>query len=200
MRSAFAFAGVMTAAVLAATTITAQAPAPLAVGSAKVTVTGTTNVHGYTAETTKVQLTGVKTGAFDGDLWSLVEKPALVESFGIVIPAASLHSTKDGIDKNMHKALKVTEFKDITYTVKTLEAAGAGALRANGTLTVAGVSKPVVLDLKAQRAGSNLSVVGEIPLDMSDYGVKPPKAMMGMMRTDPKITIRIELVLKPSAS
>lgn len=200
MRSAFAFAGVMTAAALAATTITAQAPAPLAVGSAKVTVTGTTNVHGYTAETTTVQLAGVKTGAFDGDLWALVEKPALVEAFGIVIPAASLHSTKDGIDKNMHKALNVAQHKNITYTVKTLESRGAGALRANGTLTIAGVSKPVVLDLKAQRAGSNLSVVGEIPLDMTDYGVKPPKAMMGMMRTDPKITIRIELVLKPSAS
>ena len=198
MRSAFA--GVFSVVALAATTITAQAPAPLAVGSAKVTVTGTTNVHGYTAETTTVRLTGVKTGAFDGDLWALVEKPSLVESFGIVIPAASLHSTKDGIDKNMHKALKVTEHKDITYTVKTLDARGGGALRANGTLTIAGVSKPVVLDLKAQRAGSNLSVVGEIALLMTDYGVKPPKAMMGMMRTDPKITIRIELVLKPSAS
>ena len=201
MRSAIGFAGVLTAAVFAATTTTAQAPAPLAVGSAKVTVTGTTNVHGYTAETTKVQLSGVKTGAFDGDLWALVEKPALVEAFGIVIPAASLHSTKDGIDKNMHKALNVAEHKDITYRVTSIQPRGAaGALRANGTLTIAGVSKAVALDLTVQRAGSNLSVVGEIPLLMTDYGVKPPKAMMGMMRTDPKITIRIELVLKPNAS
>ena len=146
-------------------------------------------------------MSAVKATGFDGDLWKLVEQPALVEAFAISVPSASLHSTKDGIDKNMHKALKASEFKDITFRVKSLASRpGAGALRAVGVLTIAGISKDVTLDLTAQRAGSNVSVVGEIPLLMTDYGVTPPKAMMGMMRTDPKISIRLELVLTPSAS
>ena len=204
MRSAHVFLGLAVAATLAAFSLRVDAQAgagPIGVASAKVTITGTTNVHGYTASTATVRVSAVKTGAFDGDLWKLVERPALVEAFAITIPSASLHSTKDGIDKNMHKALKATEFKDITFRISSLEARGGdGALRALGVLTIAGVSKDITLDLTAQRAGSNLSISGEIPLLMTDYGITPPKAMMGMMRTDPKIAIRVELVLAPSAS
>jgi polyisoprenoid-binding protein YceI len=203
MRSAHVFLGFAVAATVAAWTprVGAQAAGPLGVASAKVTITGTTNVHGYTAETSTVRVSALKTGAFDADLWKLVERPALVEAFAITIPSASLHSTKDGIDKNMHKALKVSEFKEITFRITSLESrGGAGALRALGVLTIAGVSKNITLDLAAERTGSNLAISGETPLLMTDYGITPPKAMMGMMRTDPKIVIRIELILVPSAS
>jgi len=30
---------------------------------------------------------------------------------------------------------------------------------------------------------------------MTDFGIQPPKAMMGMLKTDPKVQIRIELEL-----
>ena len=198
MRSVFVFLG----AALAATAVTvaaAEQAVPLKIAAAKVTITGTTNVHGYTASSTTVRLTSVKTGAFDGDLWTLTQKPALVEAFAIAIPSASLKSPKDGIDKNMHKALKADKFADITFTMKSMTKNGAG-LRALGTLTIAGVSKEITLDLAVQRAGSNLSVVGELPLLMTDYGVTPPKAMMGMMRTDPKVVIRLELTLAAATS
>jgi len=189
-------------------TLGAGAPAaqaargPLAIASATVTITGTTNVHGYTASTPTVMITKSQVAAgFDGDLWTLTQRPTLLQAFEIAIPVATLKSPKEGIDKNMHKALKLTEFKDITFRMRALEPGlAAGSLRAPGTLTIAGVSRDVVLELKAQRSGSNLSVAGEIPLLMTDFGVTPPKAMMGMMRTDPKITVRIELVLAPSAS
>ena len=203
MRSAHAFLAVALVATVISFTprLGAQSAVPLGVASSTVTVTGTTNVHGYTATTTAVRVSSAKTGAFDGDLWKLVEKPALVEAFEITIPAASLHSTKDGIDKNMHKAMKVEEFKNITFRVKSLEPRGAaGALRALGSLTIAGVTKDVTLDLTAKRTGANLSLAGEVPLLMTDYGIKPPKAMMGMMKTDPKIVIRVDLVLAPRAS
>jgi polyisoprenoid-binding protein YceI len=206
MRSAHVlFGAAAAAAAIAAASVApvAQAgnAAPLAFASAKVTITGTTNVHGYTASTSTVRVTRAGlASAFTGDLWALVQTPSMLQAFDIAIPAASLKSPKDGIDKNMHKALRVTEFADITFRIQSAEARGDGAVRAHGTLTIAGVEKAIVLDLAAQRAGSNLSVAGEIPLLMTDYGIKPPKAMMGMMRTDPKITVRLELVLTTSGS
>ncbi len=168
--------------------------APIKIATSKVTITGTTNVHGYTASTSTVRLTGAKTGAFDGDLMQLVNQPALLQAFEIAIPSVSLKSPKDGVDKNMHKALKADKFADITFRMKSIAKHGAG-LRASGTLTIAGVTKDITLDLIAKRAGSNLTVSGEIPLLMTDYGITPPKAMLGMMKTDPKITISLEIVL-----
>jgi hypothetical protein len=40
-----------------------------------------------------------------------------------------------------------------------------------------------------------LTVTGELPLLMTDYGITPPKAMLGMLKTDPKIVVAFEVVL-----
>ena len=43
-------------------------------------------------------------------------------------------------------------------------------------------------------------MTGTTSLMMTDYGVTPPKAMLGMLKTNPKVTITFELVLSPSLS
>jgi hypothetical protein len=53
----------------------------------------------------------------------------------------------------------------------------------------------VTLNLHADRKGGGLAVTGTTDLLMTDYGIAPPKAMLGMLKTDPKLTIRIELLL-----
>jgi hypothetical protein len=57
------------------------------------------------------------------------------------------------------------------------------------------VEKDVALDLQVQPKGTALVVTGGTGLVMTDYGVTPPKAMMGMIKTDPKVQIKIELTL-----
>ena len=184
---------------LVAVVTTAPAQAPIRILSSKVTITGTTNVHGYTVTSSSVRLSAARTAPFDGDLHALSQKPALVEAFEVTIPVTTLKSGKDGLDKNMYKALKRDKFADITFAAKAIEKTGSG-LRARGSLTIAGVTKDITFDLTAERAGANLSLVGELPLLMTDYGIAPPKAMLGMMKTDPKVIIRIELVLAGAAS
>ena len=108
--------------------------------------------------------------------------------------AASLSAPKGDLDKNMHKALKVAEHADITFRLVRFESAAAGP-RAIGLLKIAGVEKEVALDITTKRAGAGLAVAGRIDLLMTDYGIAPPKAMLGMLKTDPKVTITFETVL-----
>jgi hypothetical protein len=37
-------------------------------------------------------------------------------------------------------------------------------------------------------------VAGEVQLLMTDFGITPPKAMLGMLKTDPKVTVTFETV------
>ena len=67
-----------------------------------------------------------------------------------------------------------------------------------GWLTIAGVEKELTLDLKVERQGSALSVTGVTDLLMTDFGITPPKAMLGMLKTNPKVRIQIDLLLGPS--
>jgi hypothetical protein len=175
-----------------------NARAPLAVDSARITISGTSNVHAYTASTTNVRLTGAQVASTVSgpNFWELVTAPGGLEGFEVVIAAATLHSEKDGLDKNMYKALKVTEHPDITFRLVRLEAgAAAGSLQAVGTLRIAGVAREVTLPIKTALKAGALTVTGELPLLMTDYGITPPKAMLGMLKTDPKIVVTFEVVL-----
>lgn len=173
----------------------------LGIASATVSLHGTTNMHDYTASTTRVELTTADVAPYGGDLWRLVERPSLVRSLAFVIPAASLMSPKDGIDKNMHKALEVEKFPHITFWLLKLETRpGTGALRATGTLTVHGVTRPVDFAIDVTAVGPDIEIRAEVPLEMTDFGIKPPKALLGLLRTDSTVTIRLTAVLSGVAS
>ena len=127
--------------------------------------------------------------------WDDVVKPGALEAFEIAIPAATLTSGKEGLDKNMHKALRVKECPDIGFRLTRLEPGPSGPLTAIGVLRVAGVEREVVLVVETERRGASLVVRGKVPLLMTDYGIKPPTALLGALKTDPKVTIAFETVL-----
>ena len=168
---------------------------PLALNTAKVTIAGTSNVHDYTASTTDVRLTRVDVaGAPTGNILEAATKAGTLTAFEVSIPAATLVSGKDGLDKNMYKALKTPEHPDITFRLLALEHP-AGALKATGVLKIAGVERQVTIDLTTQLQDGTLKVTGELALLMTDFGITPPKAMLGMLKTDPKVTVTFETVL-----
>jgi polyisoprenoid-binding protein YceI len=172
-------------------------PAAVRVDSARIVVTGTSNVHAWTAATTAVKVARLQLAdaADETNLFDVLQDPHALQAFEVVIPAASLTSPKDGLDKNMHKALKVQQHADIVFRLVRLEATGGSAFRATGTLTIAGVERQVVLDLTSSRAANAVTVKGSLTLVMTDYGITPPKAMLGMLKTDPQVTVQFDAVL-----
>ena len=167
----------------------------LRLSAARVSIAGTSNIHPFTASTTDVRMSRLVLAPADGDRLQAAAKAGGVEAFEIAIPAASLTSPKEGLDKNMHKALKTTEHKEITFKLLRLEPAAANALKAVGLLKIAGVEKEVTFEIRAAANASAITVIGEVTLLMTDFGITPPKAMLGMLKTDPKITVTFETVL-----
>jgi polyisoprenoid-binding protein YceI len=191
------------AAVLAAGTLIVARPSaapgtPLGIGTAKLTIAGTSNIHDYTASTTAIRVTRVVLGTMPaGDLLEHAVKPGVVAAFEVAMPAKSLVSERDGLDKNMHNALKAAEHPEITFTLLRFEnrPAPAPGLRAIGVLRIAGVDRQVAIDITTERRNAVLVVKGTLALLMTDFGITPPKALMGTIKTDPKVTITFEVGL-----
>jgi polyisoprenoid-binding protein YceI len=188
---------VATLALVAAAMTHSQAAGTLQLDSARVTLNGTSNLHPYEAATTTVKITRVKVAAEAAAYVDALVVPGALEAFDISIPVATLTSPREGLDKNLQKALRADKFSDITFCLSRLERRGdtPGAFRGLGKLTIAGVEKEVALDLTIRQAAGKLTVTGEYSLLMTDYGITPPKAMLGMLKTDPKVTIAFETVL-----
>jgi hypothetical protein len=165
--------------------------------SSKVSLAGTSNIHPWTASSTAARLIrlDLAADAAGEDVWTAVLQPGAIAAFEIAIPAATLTSPKEGLDKNMHKALKVTQHPDITFRLTRLEPAdAAGAMKGVGMLRIAGVEREMTMRLTTQRSDGGLTVSGQVPLLMTDFGIEPPKAMLGMLKTDPKVTVTFETV------
>jgi polyisoprenoid-binding protein YceI len=189
--AALAAASIVTAADAA---IGRQEPSPVGVASGRVTIEGTSNIHDYTATTSalRVKTATLAVDAANPEFLAEIVKPGALQNVEIAIPAKTLASGKDGLDKNMHKALKTQEHPDITFRLNRLQPAADGAVRAIGVLRIAGVERDVAFDLTAQLNGSVLSVKGSVPLLMTDYGIAPPKAMLGMLKTDPRVVVKFD--------
>jgi polyisoprenoid-binding protein YceI len=176
-----------------------RAQAPLAIDSARITISGTSNIHAYTASTAAIRVTKAQFGApTEGvDMWTNALNPGGIAAFEVAIPAATLTSPREGLDKNMHKALQATEHPDILFRLLRFEPrpGGASGLRAIGVLTIAGVEREVALNITTTRNGAALFVQGQLQLLMTDWGIKAPVALMGMLKTDPKVTVAFEAAL-----
>jgi polyisoprenoid-binding protein YceI len=176
-----------------------RAQAPLAIDSAHITISGTSNIHAYTASTTAVSVTQAQVAASPegADMWANALNPGGVTAFEVAIPAATLTSPREGLDKNMHKALQVNEHPDILFRLLRFEPrpGASSGLRAIGVLTIAGVEREVALNITTARKGPTLFVQGQLQLLMTDWGIKPPVALMGMLKTDPKVTVTFEATL-----
>jgi len=99
----------------------------------------------------------------------------------------------------MHKALKADAHHDITFRLRALDKTGDDTYRINGSLTIAGVEKDVTLAAQVTRKATTVAVTATVDLLMTDYGVTPPKAMLGMLKTNPAVKVTIDVELGISA-
>src|SRR5262245_20503909 len=98
MRSlTFALAWVLTATLPMTTRVTAADPSDgaLMFSSARVSLEGTSNMHGYSASTTAVRLGAVHIdGTSTRDVLEQLLAPGALKTFEIIIPAATLTSPR----------------------------------------------------------------------------------------------------------
>lgn len=118
-------------------------------------------------------------------------------SFSVV--SESLKSGKSGMDKNTYKALKTDDFKTIDFKlteVKNVEKLTDNSFKvsAMGNITITGVKKSIPIDFNVKLKGDQLLVDGEKPLKMTDFGIKPPKALFGTIKTGDEINVVFKAV------
>jgi polyisoprenoid-binding protein YceI len=69
-------------------------------------------------------------------------------------------------------------------------------LQAHGTLTIAGITKPIVFEVKARRHADNkLRLVAAKEVLMTDFNINPPKAMLGLIKVNNSIRLNMDLII-----
>lgn len=130
--------------------------------------------------------------------------PALLKKVSVKVPVRNLKCGSGKMEDNLYKALKADATPQISYILGSFEVQpGQGdsyTLKTVGTLTIAGAEKTVDMDVTTKRQpDGSLRANGELQLLMTDFGVKPPTALLGTLRTNNEVKVKFELVVAPQA-
>ena len=166
-------------------------PFSFATGSS-VRVTGTSNVHGWTCTATRVTgtLTGQGTAAALTDLSDLT----------VTVPVSALDCRNGTMNTNMRRAMNTSANPNIRFTMAsatvTPGAGGRSTVSGTGQLTINGQTRPVRISATGEPgAGGRTRFQGSVPVNMPDFGITPPTAMMGTMRTGARVTVAFDVLV-----
>ena len=193
------------AALLGALAATAAGQATTRVSVApdsKLWIEGTSNLHGWSCAADKFDAAIELDAAAVGDLTTAT--PKVLKRVEVKVPVKSLKCGHGGMDDNMYKALKADASPEISYIMATFDAvpgeADGFALKTTGTLTIAGKENKLAMDVVATRMpDGTVRATGVVPIKMTDFGIKPPTAIFGTLRTGDEVKVNFALTVTAKA-
>lgn len=151
---------------------------------------GTSNVHSYSVRATTLQ---------SNILFASGKKA--IKTFELIIPVDQLTSGKANLDKKMYRALKGDQSPQIVFKLQKYGPCSQNAtppsthVCAEGELSLAGITRPITLEANLEWSQDRLVIEGSKEILMTDFGIDPPTAMLGMLTTHPQVDVQFLLII-----
>lgn len=116
------------------------------------------------------------------------------------VPVGDFNCGNRVMNRDLARALRAEDHPVIrfeltdVYAVPALRDKVFGPLAAGGRLTVAGATRTVMVEGTLYALGEErYRLVGRLPLRMTDYGVDPPSALLGLVRARDRFVVYFDL-------
>lgn len=176
---------------------------------------GTINVHAqreYTVvpESSRIKIEGTSSlhdwdmavKDFECDISVVIGNPAItikqVNFTGFSSAISSQYAIMTSKTRNALKAEKYPEIRfRLTTPVKIMTEGDSFTGKASGELFIAGMTRTITLSFSGRtRSENTISISGAKRIDMTEFGIDPPTAMLGALKTGKNVTVTFEINLK----
>jgi len=159
----------------------------------EVKVTGTSTIHDW--DVNAQEFGG--SGNFEIGNGELIS----VSNLKLSVKVNSIKSGKGAMDKKIYEALKEKNHKEIIFAGKGVEEISGGKIFVNGDLTIAGVTKSITLEADYEILPDNsLIFTGSYPISMKEFGMNPPTAMFGSIKTGNDVRVHFNTTFSTSSN
>ena len=148
-------------------------------------IDGTSTLHDWTST-----VEGIK-GSLNPEIAE--GKLSKIKSIHLDVAVNSIKSGKSAMDKNTYNALNESAHPNISFRLKTYHI-DETMLTLGGDLTISGVTQSIKIRTPYSMTGEKIKIDGSYKLQMTDYNVEPPTAVMGTIKTGDDVTVRFHLV------
>jgi hypothetical protein len=115
----------------------------------------------------------------------------------------SLECGNDSMNEDMFEALKADKHNKIKFSlidaslIKINEKKKETNVKINGFLTVAGKSKiiPLYISIRELVADTKYRIMCNTVINMKDFGIETPTALLGLIKVDEKLTLFLDLFI-----
>jgi len=157
--------------------------------ASSMTIYGTTNVHDFKTSVQQIK----------GEV--VINSAKKVQSANLEIPVHSIKSGEKLMDNKTYEAFNDAKYPTISFAlidVTSLQINGEDiSAIVNGNLTVAGVTRKISFKTSGKNTKPGVYVFkGSVALKMTDYKMKPPTAMLGVMKVGDAITLKYDVTLE----
>lgn len=155
---------------------------------------GTSTLKSWTCTAEKIE---AKIDAATGVSDAVLDGRKVAGSLEVGFPVASLECKNGTMNEHMRKALMAVKHPEIKFalTAYNLTKGPPAGGSVQGTLTMNGQSHPIAVPVQFARADGALRVTGKVPVKMTDWGVKPPRLMLGTLKVGDVVTVQFDLLL-----
>jgi polyisoprenoid-binding protein YceI len=196
LRYAAVRAAMLTGGMAVATSLAAQA-APTFQVTGTLRVDGGSTVRSWSCEagTLNARVTGA-----EGATLSLAQVAQAVRSVQLDVPTGDLDCDNDTMNDHMWNALERDRHPRIQFRMQSYSATpaegGTVRLELRGDLEMLGTAHPITLTAQATEAPSGgLQVTGVHELNMTRWGVRPPRLMLGTLRVHEDVRVHFDLLV-----
>lgn len=182
----------------------AGAPAPKSAANAalapdKLWVTGTSNIRSFTCRARMVNVSAeAAPEEFDR---TKSDGLTAVRSAGLQVPVRSLDCGIGLQNRHLFETLDAATNPAITFSLADYvveRSEGANNVRMQGLLRIAGTQRSLVVHGTVFRNASGQVILrGERLIDIRDFGIKPPRRFLGLLRVRNEVTVHFEVVVRP---
>lgn len=161
----------------------------------KLNIAGTSSLHDWVSDATQLEWSG----SFDVQDKKVVQ----VKDVRVKIPVKSIKSEKGStMDEKTYEAFKSEKNPNITYVFQSAKISGSGpdfVLETIGALQMAGATKNIDMTVKAKvLANGDIQLTGSRKINMTEFGMKPPTAVLGTIKVGPEVTVNFDLTVTPT--
>jgi hypothetical protein len=123
------------------------------------------------------------------------------------VPVRALDCGKRRQNKDLYEAMKASDHPAIHYDIIKARIVAPPdstqdhhVIEAIGNLTVAGETRTVRITLEGRRLeNGRIHARGSLPMQMTNFDVEPPTAMLGLIRVRDEITVHFDITAAPAA-
>jgi polyisoprenoid-binding protein YceI len=155
--------------------------------TSEVSVVGTSTIHDWESKVEDVKGSAI----FEINNGMVTS----IKDLDVTIRSESIESGKSKMNSLTYEALKSENFPNIVFSLTGIKEIAGSKVVATGDLMIAGVKREITVQGVIEAEGKRITITGAKKIDMTEYDIEPPTALLGTIVVGKDVNILFTLIM-----